>query len=61
MKNAFIIIATILLSIPLFFIYFAGVTCFMWLPIFMNHWSSIIIGLTVTVSTEIIRSKLICD
>lgn len=61
MKNTFIIIATFLLSIPLGFIYFAGVTCFIWLPMFFGHWSSIILGLVITVGTEIIKDKLICD
>lgn len=61
MKNALIIIATILLSIPLYFIYFAGATCFIWLPMFFGHWSSIILGLVVTVGTEIIKDKFICD
>ena len=61
MKNALIIIATILLSIPLYFIYFAGVTCFIWLPMLFGHWSSIILGSVVTVGTEIIKDKFICD
>lgn len=61
MKNAFIIIATILLSIPLYFIYLAGATCCIWLPIVFGHWSSIILGLVITVGTQIIKDKFICD
>lgn len=61
MKNALIIITTILLSIPLYFIYLAGATCCIWLPIVFGHWSSIILGLVITVGTEIIKDKFICD
>ena len=60
-ENVLIIIATILLSIPLYFIYFAGITCFIWLPMLLGHWSSIIISLVITVGTEIIRDKFFCD
>ena len=61
MKNALIIIATILLSIPLYFIYYAAITAWMWLPFLMDHWSGIIIGLVISFSGEILYYKFLGD
>lgn len=68
MKTFLIHLLGFLLGMLLAPLYGLGVTAWIWLPImfsmlnfFGSFWLGLIIGLVITVGTEIIKDKFICD
>lgn len=58
MKNFLIYLLGFLLGMLLAPFYAAGVTAWIWLPILMDHWSGIIIGLVVLIGTQVLVEML---
>ena len=68
MKNFLIHLLGFLLGMLFAPLYVTGATACIWAPImfvmfnfFGGFWLGLIIGLVITVGTEIIKDKLICD
>lgn len=61
LKNILMFIAYIPLLIILCTVLAAGFSAWIWLPILMNHWSGIVIGVVALIGTQISYDKFIRD
>ena len=61
MKNFLRVLAAFVLAYILAIFRFVAYTAWIWLPILMDHWSGIIIGVVVCFSGEILYYKFIGD
>lgn len=59
MKKALKKILLLIAYIPLLIILSAGFSAWIWLPILMNHWSGIVIGVVALIGAQALYDKFI--